>query len=252
MSTSGIEAAFAAALADRTMPVPAGVVGTPQRFAVHRNTVAAGLAGALAARFPIVERIVGQSFFRAMAAAYAARHPPRRALLIDYGDAMPAFIEAFAPAQTLPYLPDMARLEIARSQAYHAADARPITAGDLAAIPADGLAGVTAKAHPSAHLLASHHPIATIAAMHAPGAEPGPIEALPGEAVLVTRPALEVRTVRLSAGEHACLAALFAGAALGEAVVAAIDAEAGFAADRALAFLVTSGAIGTLDPEPRP
>src|SRR5689334_19577831 len=115
-TTSATEAAFAAALRNRTAPVPAGVLGTPRRFAVYRGNVAAALTGALAARFPITERIVGQDFFRAMAQAYARQNPPRRACLIDYGDGLPAFLDGFEPARSLPYLPDMARLEIARSQ----------------------------------------------------------------------------------------------------------------------------------------
>jgi Putative DNA-binding domain len=250
-TTSATEAAFAAALRNRTAPVPAGVLGTPRRFAVYRGNVAAALTGALAARFPIIERIVGQAFFQPMAQAYARENPPRRACLLDYGDRLPAFLAGFEPARSLPYLPDMARLEIARSQAYHAKDAPVIAAQDLACLDPACLFGVTVTPHPAARLLASSHPVATIAAMHAPGEEPGPIDPWVGEAVLVTRPQLVVTTAILAPGEHACLAALLAGAPLGEAVAAGLGADGGFDPARGLAVLVTSGAVEALHPELR-
>ena len=37
----------------------------------------------------------------------------------------PNFLETFEPAQRAPFLPDVARIEWAWRQAYHAADARP-------------------------------------------------------------------------------------------------------------------------------
>src|SRR5689334_10493244 len=66
-----LEAAFAAALLDRGAPVPAGVLATPRRFAVYRDNVAAALTAALAARFPLLRRIVGDAFFRALALDHA-------------------------------------------------------------------------------------------------------------------------------------------------------------------------------------
>jgi hypothetical protein len=156
---------------------------------------------------------------------------------------MPAFLDGFEPARSLPYLPDMARLEIARSQAYHAADAPVIAAEDLARLDPEQLAETRVVPHPAARLVTSQHPIATIAAMHGPGAEPGPIATWAGEDVLVTRPQLAVRTAVLEPGEHGCLAALVAGTTLGEAVAAGLEADRSFEPTRALAILVTSGAI---------
>jgi hypothetical protein len=238
-----LEAAFAAALLDRGAPVPAGVLATPRRFAVYRDNVAAALTAALAARFPLLRRIVGDAFFRALALGHAKAHPPRRACLLDYGDTLPAFLGAFAPAADLPYLPDIARLEIARSQAYHAADAPVVTAGDLEAIGPERLATARIRPHPAARLLASPHPIATIAAMHAPGAEPGPIEPWQGEAVLLTRPGLTVRMTVLSEEHHGFHEVLLAGGTLGEAALAAMLRNPAFDPASALAGLITTGAV---------
>ena len=59
-----------------------------------------------------------------MARAYIAAEKPRYALIIHYGESFPDFIEAFEPARELAYLPDVARLESAWVESYHAAEAR--------------------------------------------------------------------------------------------------------------------------------
>ncbi|HSK38185.1 MAG TPA: DNA-binding domain-containing protein, partial [Arenibaculum sp.] len=171
MSLADTQAAFAAALTDPSRPVPPGITtarGGPAapRFAVYRNNVAVGLAAALAARFPVVARLVGEDFFRAMARAYVERHKPASPLLFEYGDEFPGFVAAFGPASVLPYLPDVARLEAAWSRAYHAADARPLDLGDLAAMAPDDLSAVRLAPHPSAAVVRSGHPVGAIWQAH--------------------------------------------------------------------------------------
>src|SRR5512146_2798388 len=125
------QADFADALLSTASPTPDGIRGArrgraERRFAVYRNTVAASQIEALAARFPVVKRLVGEEFFRAMAHEFVAQHPPRSPLLFQYGESFADFIDDFAPAAPLPYLADMARLEYLRGRAYHAADAEPL------------------------------------------------------------------------------------------------------------------------------
>src|SRR5215470_344359 len=104
------------------------------RGAIHRDSddrnddVAADLMSALATRFPVVQRLVGEEFFSRMARIYLRREPPRTPALRHYGATFPAFIDSFEPTGTLDYLGDVARLELARERAYHAADAAPIGA----------------------------------------------------------------------------------------------------------------------------
>lgn len=80
-------------------------------FTVYRNTVLKGSVDALQANFPTVERLVGTDWFRAAASLHASQTPPRDSRLILYGDHFPAFLEHFEPAQTLPYLADVARAD---------------------------------------------------------------------------------------------------------------------------------------------
>lgn len=242
------QAAFAAALADPFQPVPEGLTawngGTPtRRFAVYRNNVTVSLMEALGARYPAVKAIVGDAFFAATARLYVAAHPPRSPLMMEYGAEFPAFIAAFEPAGTLPYLGDVARLEAARSRAYHAADAAPLDPASLAALTPEEVAGLRFTAHPATTLIISEHPVVTIWAMNAGEIDPGPVEMWNGEDVLVTRPHLTVEVHRLPPGASTFIAALMAGQPLAHAAARAGEASDAFDLSASLALVLTSGAF---------
>src|SRR5918999_702162 len=111
MSTT-TQTAFAEALLDRAKPVPEGLrswTGSEprKRYGVYRNNVATGLTRALAARFPVTEKIVGQEFFTAMARDFVLCNPPSSPVLLHYGEDFADFVSGFAPAASLPYLADI-------------------------------------------------------------------------------------------------------------------------------------------------
>ena len=133
------EGAFAKALLDQDAGVPDALKGRDgsgpaRRFAVYRNNVYASLIDALAGRFPATVKLVGDEFFRAMAREYVEKTPPRSAVLLRYGGDFPDFIGAFPPAAAVPYLADVARLEWVWHEAYHAADAEPLSQEALSAL----------------------------------------------------------------------------------------------------------------------
>jgi len=158
-SLAELQADFAAALADPTLPAPAG---SGRRFDAHRNNRAVSLIEALEASFPVVRRLVGNDFFRAAAKAYIRRHPPRTPVLLLYGETFGAFLEGFEPARGVAYLGDVARLEWARLNAFHAADAEPLSLARLAEVPQERLADLRFTLHPSLQLLASRWPVASL------------------------------------------------------------------------------------------
>ena len=82
-------------------------------LAVHRNNWRSNLCGALRATYPVVERLVGAEFFAYAANCFIDRYPSRSANLEDYGAEFADFLQTFKPAQGLPYLADVARLEVA-------------------------------------------------------------------------------------------------------------------------------------------
>ena len=244
--------AFAAALLDPGLAPPAGVVshtsGAPlKRFGVYRNNVMVGLIDALEARFPAVERIVGEEFFRASASVFARANPPRSPLMMTYGDEFPDFLASFEPAAEIAYLADVARVEAARTRAYHAADAAPLQSADLASVQASDLAALRFELHPSLEIVLSAFPVVTIWAMNAGETPLAAINDWRGEDALVIRPAFEVEVRRLPAGAGAFLQSLKTGAPLGEAAGLALDANPDFDPAINLAALVSAGlAIKTL------
>jgi hypothetical protein len=243
-----LQSAIAAALLAPDVPTPTGIIGEPapapqRRFAVYRNNVVHSLMGAIRTRFPVTERIVGEEFFAAMAHAYVSAHPPRSKLMMHYGDDFPDFIAAFAPAAVLTYLPDIARLEAARTRAYHAADAVSLPPQSLAGLPSEALPSLRLALHPSIHIVRSRHPIVTIWAMNVGERPLASIENAAAEDALVVRPSLTVDVRLLPAGGAAFIVALAGGATLRAAVDAAFEDNSEFDLPGNLAGLITSGAL---------
>ncbi|WP_430396897.1 DNA-binding domain-containing protein [Ferrovibrio sp.] len=239
-----LQASFADALLDPDAAAPAGLAD--RRFTIYRNNVQASLAAALEARFPVIRRLVGDEFCRALMLSFLRTAPPNGPVLARYGAGLADFLENFPPARELPYLADMARLEWARSEVYHAADASALRIDALAQLPQDKLPAARLLLHPALRLVVSAYPIVSLWHTNAHDAEVRPLsDTLAGEAALITRPHLEVLVTALPEGGAAFLAALLRGAAFAEAAEAA-----GPEADlpRLLATLFDAGAIAGIKP----
>lgn len=257
---AALQTDFAQALLDPDRAVPEDLTSHtarhPQkRFAVYRNNVVVSLVNALRAKFPATERIVGDEFFAAMARIFVTAHPPRSKILHTYGDDFGDFIAAFEPAAGLPYLADVARLEAARTRAYHAADVQPLAAAAFSEIDPQAVGNLRLTLHPSLQVLRSVHPVVTIWAMNSGELELGPVDPDAAEDALVLRPALAVAVRALPPGGAAFLLALSGGATLADAAANAVTDDARFDLTANLAGLVDSGAItdfmhaGALTPE---
>jgi hypothetical protein len=212
------EAAFHAALW-QAAPPPGLAAPDPsevaRRFSVYRNNVQHGLTRALAARFPVVEQLVGAEFFAAMARVFIADALPSNPVLLHWGEAFPAFLESFPPVGHLLWLADVARLELARGRAYHAADAVPVAPESLAAADPERL---RLTLHPSVALFTSPHPAVRIWEAHQSGAVPGtPIGAGPDHALVARRPDFAVLVASVDPATHRVIARISAGLALPEA-----------------------------------
>lgn len=139
----------------------AGLTGA-RRLQVYRNNTVLNLTGALAAVYPVTRRLVGEGFFQYTAACYIARHPSRSGDLHEFGEHFPLFLQSFAPVAALTYLPDVARLEWAYHQVFHAASHPPLDLAALARVPAERRGELRFRLHPAARLLASAFPILQI------------------------------------------------------------------------------------------
>lgn len=210
--------------------VRAGRFPAAQHLQVYRNNVVESLTGALRAVYPVVEKLVGDGFFRYAVHEYLRAHRPHSGNLHDFGDSFASFITGFAPAAELSYLPDVARLEWAWHQAFHAADAPAFDLARLGAVPAVQHEALRFVLHPSAHLLASDFPVVRIFEINQEGYNGDTNVDLSegGVQALVTRRGLTVYVEPLAAGEAELLAALAGQQPLGVAVQAALAAQPDF------------------------
>ena len=241
---------FAAALLDPERPAPEGVVrpdGTQatKRFDVYRNNVVTSLIEALGAGFPVVKALVGDDFFSAMAGVYVRQHPPTSPLMIYYGDAFPAFLRSFEPAQAVPYLADVAALERARREAYHAADDPIGDPSALAEMTADALMATHFHLHASVRLVSSPYPVFSIWRFNMTDDKTPPSGA--AEDVLVARPHGTVEMRTLPGGGLAFLEALGAGKPLGAAQDAGLGADPAFDLSTNLAGLFQAEILTRLE-----
>lgn len=236
-------AGFGAAL--RGGPLPAGLTARDpkevrQRFAVYRNNVAVSLTEALAVRFPVIRRLVGEAYFTALARHYAAVDGPKSPVLAEWGAGFAEFLAGFAPLSGYPYMADVARLEHARGRAFHAADATPADPRKLAAADPER---VRLWLHPSVSVLCFGHPVVSIWARHKPGGEDVPVAAGPQTALVLRDAALRVPVLALDPGDATLVQAILRGDTLSLAARMAQNREPGHDPQPVLVALMRTGAI---------
>ncbi|MDP3194960.1 DUF2063 domain-containing protein [Tabrizicola sp.] len=211
---------FAQALLNPDAALPPGLVDpeglpAPKRFSVYRNNVASSLTRALEAGFPTVRALVGDPFFAAMALIFLRAHPPRSRMLMLYGDEFPAFLAGFPPVAHLGYLPDVARLELAMRESYHAADSTPLPEAEFQRLLGAEIAGLRLRLAPAVRLLRSNWPVVSIwATHHEDGPKPRPV----AEDALILRPDFDPHPHRLPTGGADLVDGLLSGRTLGESL----------------------------------
>jgi hypothetical protein len=242
---------LALALLDPRAAVPDFLVtrvgsAAASRFDVYRNNVYSSLIEALLATFPVTTRLVSEESFRAMARHYLRQQLPAGAALHDYGAGLPDFIRTWIPAAAVPYLADVAQLELLWWQSFGAAEAPAMSLRELATLDGEELLGRQVRLHPATRLMHSMHPVHAIWAAHQSPCEPAAPASWEPECVLVTRPGAEVAVRRITHSQHALLGALATGASLESAAMAAPGNDADFDLGTTLLLATEAGAIQEL------
>ncbi len=243
---------FSRALRDQQLAVPDGIVGpdgevSNKRFSIYRNNVALSLSDALAANFPVIKRLVGDEFFAALAKAFIAQHSAKVPMLFAYGDEFAVFLERFEPVAEFPYLADVARVEFAWLQAYHAADLDILDGQQLGAVAAEEVGNVRFTAHPASWVFRSVWPVGTIVARNQEEGDCSDIDLSQGEDILITRPLLDVETRILPSGGYEFLSALVAGNTLEQAAGAAASLDAEFDLSMQITGMLECGVFSAIN-----
>lgn len=246
---SQTETEFRRALRAPDLPVPDGLQdgaarAAGRRFNVYRNNVAVGLLSALEEAFPTLLGLLGPDNFRGVARAFMADHPPTSPVMMLYGAEFPAFLAAFPPLAHLPYLSDVARIDQAMRESYHAADHTPLTGAALAAVAPEALADLTLCLAPSLRLIRSPWPIHAIWAYTTLPDQPKPQAGAQDVAIL--RAEFDPEPHLLPPGGAVFLTVLTACGTLGAATEAAETIAPDFDLPALLTLLLTQNALCAL------
>ena len=217
-------------------------------FSVYRNTVLTGCIDALQANFPAVERLVGESWFRAAAAVYARAHLPRDPTLLTYGEGFADFLERFEPAREFDYLPAVARVDRFWSEAHVAADDDVLDASALKELTEHDMNRLGLRPHAAARWQwFEGQPIHSVWSRNRHGAADfaTPIEWV-GEGVLLTRPHGAVIDHAIGRAGVALLTACSQGRSIADAVAAARDADADADVSAVFGLTLRAGAFACI------
>ncbi|MGV6805997.1 MAG: HvfC/BufC family peptide modification chaperone [Ruegeria sp.] len=217
-----------------------------RRFSVYRNNVAVSLTEAMHQAFPVITKLLGDRNMDGLAGIYLRQHPPTSPLMMFYGEDFPMFLARTEQLSHLGYLPDVARLELALRQSYHASDSQPITPDELGLAPEDLMQARLGFA-PAMCVLRSDWPVYAIWRFNtedgAPKPEPG------AQDVLITRPEFDPAPHLLPPGGFDWITAMQAGRTIGQAFEATTARTPAFDLGATLALLLQGSAITSVTIE---
>lgn len=234
--------------------------GARARLAIHANHFRITLIEALQATFPVVDRLVGEECFTALARRYVLRVPPRRPCLFEYGESFPRFLGAQPEVCPLAYLADVARLEWAINRAAHAEDVPALDAAAVAGCVGRATGEFILGLDPACRLIGSPWPIDRIWQAHqATCGAIEPVDLDAGGVLLLVyrevghreaghREAGEVGWLRVNAPAFAFVGSLLADGRLRKACALAGAIDPAFDAGSLLAVLIEGGAVVSINP----
>jgi Uncharacterized protein conserved in bacteria (DUF2063). len=219
------------------------------RFGVYRNNSRQARRGALALTYPVLQRRVGDDYFRQLAHEYRLAHPSHSGDLHDGGAAFPAWLQARLAGTDYAWLADLARLEWAVEEAGAAAALAPVPLTTLATVPATALDDTTLQFQPSLRLVSSAFPVWSVWQANQDGAPAAPLDERRAEHCACACTADRVVVYRLAAADYAVLEALSRGATFAAALDAARSDAAGLA--RVLDWAFAEGLVVAVNPSAR-
>lgn len=159
----------------------------------HANTISHARLKALEDTFPLTRELIGEAAFNALSREYIERASTRAKDSNRIGENFPLFLRTFPDNESAAQL---AAIEWAWLESYHAADAIALCAADLTQLDEDALLSMPIAAHPSANAVLLSAPLASALEdlqKHQP------------HSILAIRPESEVRLVALTANQMALL-----------------------------------------------
>lgn len=215
------------------------------RVDIYRNNFHEGFLKALSLGFPVIQRLVGEDYFRQAGRLFLAEYPSRAGNLHHAGAPFAGFLRSQFGATPYSYLPDVADLEWAYQECLIAPDSTPLDPTALQATPPERLADLRFDLHPACRLVSSEFPIVRIWRANQDDRDGTEVIDLREGAdfVLVRRDVEGIELRRLAAADFALLRSMNRGDTLGDALQAAVTIAADFDLATALRQFVGLGVI---------
>ena len=160
--------------------------------------------------FPATFAMIGAPRFHNLVTGYLIEYPPTHFSISYAGEHLADFIRDHPLREQFPFLADLARLERALIEVFQAADAVPLDAEQMRAIPPQQWPSLQLTMHPAHQILALEWNLASILKSVEQGEAPSPPMHVANR-MLVWRHRNTVHYRAIDESEHAQLAALSEG-----------------------------------------
>lgn len=208
-----------------------------ERLAIYKNNTLHSLSESIVDLYPSIEHVVGKDFLIATAKEYLKASPPQSAALLNFGLDFPEFIAAFEHTKNYAYLPDLARIDMLRHQAYHAADETPLSPDQIQQIPIEELAQSYIQLPKSCYTLTSKFRTYSLwEKIHSQDDSEIHIDA--AECTLIYRDNLHVKTAQISKEVYCFLNNIKNGCTLGDSLEDTLNQHANCNTSELFASLV--------------
>jgi hypothetical protein len=228
------------------------IVGDRRLSARRRLEIYAGayfqrLLDVMREDFPATRTVVGDERFSALVRTYLAAHPPTEPSVFDLGRHFPRFLAKRRDLEK--FVAELARLERATLEVFHAAEATALSAEAMRAIAPERWPALELRTHPALAIVDCKFAVAPVLraiSEHAPWSNP-PREAA---SVLVWRQSSQVFYRPLEPGEREALKLAARGASFASMCAAAsakVAGDAVAAINRMLARWLSEGVLVAVD-----
>ena len=132
--------------------LPSKTLTAAERIGIYQEMYPLRMRDALASDYPALEHFLGDRFGD-FVAAYTKKHPSMGYTLNRLGDRVPRFLGRQTKLKPRLFLKDLARLELAITEAFDSPEAELLKAGDLDTVPAAKLGATRLGTAPSLRLV---------------------------------------------------------------------------------------------------
>ncbi|MCJ8321698.1 MAG: DNA-binding domain-containing protein [Colwellia sp.] len=217
---------------------------------IYQGNAIANITNSLSLTYPVIEKLVGQDFFKATCRQFILIHWPTSGNMDDYGAEFANFLAEFEHAKHLLYLKDVARLEWGFHQSSLSDDASVTDWSTLANVT--DILQLHFILAPTVNLISSTFPIDKIWLLNQ---ENTPSEDLADidlgndknnqsdTLLLLFRQQLKTVILPVSQGEFSLLQAFDKGQPFELAIVGATNKQASFSVDDSLKKLIELGVV---------